>query len=513
MKDSSINGKRIAKNTGYMFFRMFLVLVVTLYTSRIVLRSLGVEDFGIYNVVGSVVVFFSFLQTALTNATYRYIAFDLGKGNEEELKQTYSMAINCHIMLAIILFVVIEFFGLWFIDNKLNIPIERLAAAKSAFHFSMISFVVSIVITPFRSNIIAHEKMSFYALVSILEVSLRLGVAYALYLTPFDRLISYSALLSITSIVLLVMYFSYCVRSFKDTKYIKCWEPVLMKKFLSYSSWSIVVNGADVASQQSISIFLNLFIGVVANASLGIAQQINNGINSFLSSFTQSFNPQIIKTYAAEDYSSFHKLLYSTSKISYVLIFLVSVPVVINVEYILGLWLGDYPEMTPEFVRVMIIYWLFDASQYPLWQAVYATGNIKTHQIMIGGIKLLAIPFAYVILKLGGNGAIALLSWSLLNGICALCRTLYLKKLINFDVHKYLTDVVVKIFLLTIVVVPSTFFLYSFLGSTLKSFIVTSLWSILSTSLLTYFLVFNVSEKSLLNSMVFSKFKKRNREG
>lgn len=509
MGNNTANAERVAKNTGYLFFRMFLVLIVTLYTSRVILKTLGVVDYGIYNIVGSVVVFFSFLQSALTNATYRYIAFDLGKGEEDSLRITYSMAILCHIILAFILVVIIEVIGLWLIDTRLNIPIERLNAAKIAFQFSLLSFAISVVITPFRSNIIAHENMNFYALVSIAEVILRLGVAYILYITPFDQLITYSALLSVTSILLLSIYIIYCKKYFKDTKLIKCWEPSLIKRFISFSGWSILVNGADVASQQTLSIFLNIFVGVVANASLGIAQQVNNGINSFLSSFTHSFNPQIIKTYAAGNYTVFHKLLFTTSKISYILIFLVSVPIVVNIEFILSIWLGEYPPMTPNYVRVLIIFWLFDAFQYPLWQAVYATGNIKVHQIMVGSLKLLVIPISFLILAIGGDDTYALLSWSLINGVCAFARTIYLKKLIDFDVKRYIGDVVLRIFLLTFIVVPSTQILYIYNGLNFRSFLATSIWSVILTSLITYYIVLNKGEKKLLNGLILSKFSTR----
>lgn len=496
------NSQRVAKNTIYMFFRMVMVLIVTLYTSRVIIHTLGVDDFGIYNVVGSVVVLFGFLQTALTSATYRYIAFDLGKQDFEGLKKTYSMALYSHIILALILVLVVEIAGILLLEYKLNIPDDRRWAAKIAFHFSVLTFAISIIKTPFNSNVVAHEKMNFYAIVSIIEVVLKLGVAYCISISTYDKLITYSGLLTLVSILLLLSYIIYCKIIFKDTKIIKYWDSNLVKRFTSYSGWSIVVNGADVSSQQAISIFLNMFIGVTANAALGIAQQVNAGINSFLSSFTQAFNPQIIKSYAAEKYDYFMKLLFSTSKISYILILLIASPIVCNIEFILNVWLGEgYPTMTPSFIRVMIIYWFVDAFQYPLWQAVYATGKLKTHQLIIGSIKILAIPISYIVLKYGGGGSLVLLFWSLLNVICAVARTLYMKYLISLDIKRYVNDVVLKLVVLTLIVLPLTIFVSYKLGSNLKSFLFSSVISVVMTLGVGVLVVLNEEERGLLKRL------------
>lgn len=489
------DSQRIARNTIYMFFRMVLVLVITLYTSRVILHTLGVEDFGIYNVVGSVVVFLSFLQTALTSATYRYIAFELGAKNYAGLNKTYSMAINTHLILAILLVIFVELIGSYFIEYKLNIPEDRIRQAFVAFHFSVLTFAISIIRTPFNSNIIAHEKMKFFAIISIIEVVLKLFVAYSIVVSPIDKLVTYSALLALVAILLFIVYVIYCKFKIDETQYINCWDSKLLYKFISYSGWSMLVNGADVCGQQSISIFFNIYIGVIANAALGIAQQINVGINSFVGSFTQAFNPQIIKSYASGNLDYFSKLLFSTSKISFLLILIISVPIVVNVEYVLSIWLGDYPELAPSFIRVMIIYWIFDAFQYPLWQAVYATGKIKYHQIMISTIKVLVIPLSYIILKFDGSGVNALLSWSLLNGVCAFARTLYMKKLINMDVKRYFKDVICRNMLLCLFVIPLTFLISNRFGQNFISLILSSIFSTLSLILIGIFIVLNNKER------------------
>ena len=307
MGESRIN--QLAKNTFFLYFRMILVLLVTLYTSRVVLKILGFEDFGLYNLVGGVVVFFSFLKTALTNATYRYLAFSLGENNIKELKEVYSMAINCHVILAIILWILMEVVGVWFLNFHLEIPDDRILAANWVFQFSLLTFCFGVLLTPFHSNIIAHERMNLYAVISIVEVVLKLAVAFLLVLSPVDKLIAYAFLLFLTSVLILGVYIIYCRKEFKDTNYIHFWDKKWVYRFSSYSGWSLFVNGADVCTQQSLNVFFNWFVGVVGNAAFGLSNQVNGGINLFMANFSQAFNPQIIKSYAyRQPYHPCHRL-------------------------------------------------------------------------------------------------------------------------------------------------------------------------------------------------------------
>ena len=495
------NAQRVAKNTGYLFIRTFLVFLVTLYTSRVILRILGFEDFGLYNVVGSVVVFFSFLQAALNNATYRYLAYELGTGSVERLRHVYAMAINSHLLLALFLFVVLEIGGVWFLNNRLEVAPNRLEAANWVFQFSLFTFCFSIVRTPFNSNIIAHEHMNFYALVSIVEVFLRLGIVFMLVLSPLDKLVTYGALLMLVSIVMLITYMVYCHVTFNDCQYLRHWDSGLLRQFLAYSGWSLSVNMADTTTHQCMSIFFFNILGAVANAALGIANQVIGALNQFLHTFTQAFNPQIIKSYAAGRHDVFMRMIFTTSKISYYLLLLLTVPVVANISFILHLWLGDYPESTPYFVELIMVYSLIDAFQAPLWTSVHATGNIKVHQILMASIKILAIPAIYVALKLGYSGNMALAIWALLNLCCAVVRTLYLKRLIHLDVMDYLREVVVRIIVVTAIAVPVSCITSSWLGSCWLSFICSSLISILSITLMVYAYGLNQQERQLLKTM------------
>lgn len=495
------NAQRVAKNTGYLFVRTFLVLVVTLYTSRVILRTLGFEDFGLYNVVGSVVVFFSFLQAALNNATYRYLAYELGVGNSGRLRQVYAMAINSHILLAIFLLLLLEIGGVWFVNNRLNVAPDRLEAANWVFQFSLLTFCFSVIRTPFNSNIIAHEHMNFYALVSIVEVFLKLGIVFMLVWSPIDKLITYGALLCAVSFVMLITYMAYCHITFKDCRYLRYWDSGLLRKFLAYSGWSLSVNMADTTTQQCMSIFFFNILGSVANAALGIANQVIGALNQFLHTFTHAFNPQIIKNYAAGRYDTFMRMIFTTSKISYYLLLLLAVPVVVNIHFILHLWLGEYPDMTPFFVGVIIIYALIDAFQAPLWTSVHATGNIKVHQILMASIKILAIPAIYIALKLGYSGNVALAIWAFLNFCCAVVRTLYLRHLINLDVVAYIREVFARIIIVTAVSVPISVLISSWLGQNWVGFIVSSTVSTLLILLMVYILGLDRQERELIKSL------------
>lgn len=427
-----------------------LVMCISFYTSRVVLNTLGIEDFGIYNIVGSVVVFLSFFKNALNNATYRYLTYELGAGNEGTLKRTFVMAINTHVILAIIMFVILEIVGVWFLNNRLNIPVDRMFAANWVFQFSILTFLIEIIKIPYNSSIISHEKMSFYAYTGIIEVLLKLGVIYILLIGDWDKLILYGVLLCTISVIMFIWYNIYCYHHFPETHYKYCWESKLIKKFASYSGWSLLVNASDVSVQQCINIFLNIFGGVTVNAAIGIANQVNGACNSFLTSFTTSYNPQIIKSYAQKDYSYFMKLILTASKASFFLLFAVAFPILINIDFILKFWLGTPPKMTADFLYFIIIYSLIDALSAPLWNAVHATGNIRIHQILMSFIKLINIPIGYFLLKNDFPLYSILAVYATLNGVCCVVRGIYMKNLIGLSLNQYFGGVIGRCILCTI---------------------------------------------------------------
>jgi len=481
-----------------MFFRMLVVMLVWLYTSRMILQYLGVDDFGVYNVVGSVIVVFSFLKQALNGATSRFLSFEIGRGESESIRNIFSMSLNCHLILAAILVLILEIVGVWFLNTHLNIPEGRQYAANWVFQFTLLTFFLSIVFSPYNSAIIAYERMDFYALISFIEAFLKLAIVYCLAIGNADRLILYGGLMTGVALVNGSCNYLYCRRKFSDCRYRWFWDKNTLKQLTSYSGWSLVVSLVDVGTNQGINICFNIFLGVVANASMGIANQVMAQINQFVGNFSTAYNPQIIKSYAAKQYDYFMHLLFSASKISYMVLFFVSLPIILNIEFLLKIWLGNYPAMAPAFIKAIIIFYLIDASQMPMWQSVNATGNIKGHQILMSSIKIITLPSVYILLKAGYPGHYALLAWGGVNLCCAISRTLYLRKLIYLDVQAYLRSVVVKICLVSLLAFPLPYYLTTVLTPSWACLFVVGMVSCTLTGLLIFYVGFDNSERQLI---------------
>ena len=510
---SQKNATQALKNTLFLYVRMLVVMIIGLYTSRVILSTLGFEDFGIYNVVGSVVIFFSFLNSALTNATSRYLTYELGKEGHQRLDATYSMAVNSHLILAAVLFVVMEIGGVWFVNHRLNIAPERMTAANWCYQFSLIVFCFSVIRVPFHSNVIAHEKMDFYAVASIVEASFKLGIVFLLLASPIDKLITYSFLMAMVAVVMLLAYIIYCKVALQDCHFKRYWDGGMLRCFASYSGYSMLVNGADGVTVQCRNVFFNWFTGTLANAAMGIANQVISLLNVFVESFAQALRPQIIKSYAAGERGYFMQLLHSASKMNYYLFLLIGVPIALNLDYILTLWLGEYPPLTAPFVLAIMAYTAFDVFQQPLWQAVHATGNLKTHQIMIASIKIIAIPATYLILWLGYSPVVALYVWAGLNAVCAIARTLYMRKLIGLSLKSYCQDVLFKIILVTLLSLPIPLLLCWLIKSEWLQMALTTIASVSITAAVSYLIGLSSTEKHFLHNLsavqrVVSAFKR-----
>lgn len=501
----SHNTQQLVKNTGFLYLRMILVMIVSLFTSRIVLRTLGFEDFGLYNVVGSVVVFLSFLQAALRNATSRYLTYDIGKGNIENITKTFSMSINAHILLAVVMLLLLEIGGIWFINNKLNVDPSRMVAAKWTFHFSLLTFCLSIIKTPFESNIIAHERMGFFAMTSIIEVFLKLAVVYMLVLLNADKLIVFSALTMCVTFVLLIWYVYYCSRRFSDSSYVFLWDREVIIKFSKYSGWSLLVNGACIARSQCINIFFNLFLGVIANAAMGIANQVISALNVFVTNFTQAFRPQIIKSWASKDYDYFHRLVFLTSKVSYLLLLMLTIPLICNLDFALSLWLGEYPAAAPIFIETIILYYLIDALQEPLVTSVHATGNLRFHQIMIATIVFLVIPISYFMLQSGSSGSSVLVLNAFSNLVCAVGRTVYMRSLIKLDIMKYLKEVILPVITISILSIPLPLYISYQMDASWNRLLLTTVISLIITLMLSYVVGLSRNEKRQVHKLLAFK--------
>ena len=395
------SNKRIAKNTLMLYFRMIIILGMRLYTSRIILNTLGVEDYGIYNVVGGIVIMLSFLNSAMTTGTTRFLSFELGRGEFIKMARVFSMSLNIHAMIAVVIFILAETLGLWFLNTHLNIPAERMNAANWAYQFSIMTFMVAVLSIPYHALIIAHERMNVYAYVSIVEVSLQLFIVFMLQWFGFDKLKLYSVLVFLVSLLVRGIYGLYSSKNFKESKYRFIWDKSLFKTLMSFAGWNLWGNAAGVLSGQGVNMLLNIFFGPAVNAARGIAYSVKAAVHQFVNNFQTAMKPQIIKSYASNDLKYMHKLISQGAKYSFFLLLFLSLPILLETKIILKIWLKIIPEYTIIFTQLVILNELISSLSGPLMTAAHASGRIKNFQLTVGGLLFLILPFSWIFLKLG----------------------------------------------------------------------------------------------------------------
>ena len=391
---SSGNNKRIAKNTLLLYFRMIFMMAVSLYTSRVVLNTLGVEDFGIYNVIGGVVAMFSVISGGLSAAISRYITFELGQGNTAKLKSVFSSSVTIQIGLALLIFVLAEIGGVWFLNEKMNLPESRIGAANWVLQCSILTFMVNLISVPYNAAIIAHERMQAFAYISIIEVVLKLLIVYILVIFSFDKLKLYGILLLAVACVIRIAYGIYCKRNFKECTYHFTFNKALLKEMMGFAGWNFIGAFAGVLRDQGVNIVINLFCGPVINAARAIAFQVNVAVNGFATNFMTAINPQITKSYASGDYLYMLTLVQSGARFSFYLLLLLSLPIIIETNTILTLWLKNVPEYTVIFVRLVLVFAMCEVLSGTQITALQATGNIRNYQIVVGSLQLLNLPIA-----------------------------------------------------------------------------------------------------------------------
>lgn len=413
---------------------MLLTMGIGLYSSRIVLSILGVEDFGIYNVVGGIVVMFGFLNIAMAGGTQRFLTYELGKNNHKELNRIFSMSLNIHILTAIIILILSETIGLWFLIEKLNIPAIRMNAALWVYQFSILSFIISIIQVPYNASIIAHEQMNMYAYISIFEAVLKLLILFALVNIGFDKLILYAVLIFCIALIVSAIYIFYCKNKFIECRYYYFKDKNLFKTLTSFSGWNLFGGISVVIYNQGLNILLNLFFGPIINAARGIAYQINTALNLFSSNFQLAIKPQITKSYANEDKNFMINLIYSSSKYSFFLLFFIALPVMLETNTILHVWLKTVPDYTVTFCRLVIIDSLIGCMSTPLMTAVQATGKIKKYQLIIGGMITMNLPLSWIALKLYPNPEYVFYISITISIIALFVRIFLLQKLINISI-------------------------------------------------------------------------------
>ena len=401
MTDSIANNKRIAKNTILLYVRMFIMMAVGLFTSRIILDALGVSDYGIYNVIGGLVTMFSVLTGAMSVATSRFLTFALGSGDNNLLRSTFVTAVNIHLIIAAAIVVIAEVGGIWMLNNQLNIPADRMDAANVVLQFSIATFVINLINVPYTSSIISHERMGIYAYFSLFDVFVKLGIVYVLYFTSSDRLVVYALLLCLANLATQIINWVYCKRKFSECRYSFSIDKQLLKKMFGFIGWAFLGNAAVVLKDQGMTLLLNIFCGTIVNAAQGVANQVNATVNRFVSNFMTAVNPQITKLYASGDYDAMNKLIIRSTKLSAFLLLILIVPIIVNIDDILALWLVEVPLHTGSFVTLILFYSFVDCFTGGLITGILANGKIKTYEIALTVTYILNIVLAFVSLKLG----------------------------------------------------------------------------------------------------------------
>lgn len=427
MSDNTANNKRIAKNSIALYVRMLFYVVISLYTSRMVLSILGVEDFGIYNIVGGVVTLMGFLKASMSSVTGRFLTFNLGKGDFVHLRKTFNAAMQIHIFIAIITFIIGEIIGVWFVNCQLDIPDVRLYAANWVFQFSLLTMVVSLIQVPYTATLQAHERLDVYAIIEIVNVSLRLGIVYFLLATSFDKLIFYSFLLLCVSIVILLVSAFYCIKKFRECNLNREINRSVIRPILSFSIWDLYSNGSIMARQQGTNILLNMFFGVALNAANGIATQASSAVSVFVSNITVALRPQLIKRYASEDYVGLQKLLSMALIICMVLLECILIPLYLNIDSIMSLWLGEVPIYATSFTRFLLIANTFSAINSIFTAIIYANGKIKQLSIFSGSMHLSTVIISYILFLFFPEPTIAYWVWCIITFVVMIVNILIVK--------------------------------------------------------------------------------------
>ena len=480
---NSDNNKRIAKNTLLLYFRMLFLMLVSLYTSRVILNALGVVDYGVYNVVGGMVTMFALISSSLGAAISRFITFELGKGDFEKLQKVFSASVTIQIALAIIIAVLIELIGVWFLNTHMVIPPERIKAANWVLQFSVLTFAIGLISVPYNASIIAHERMSAFAYISIIEALGKLAVALLIVHSPIDRLIFYAAFIAVIGIIIRLIYGAYCKHHFPECHYHFLFDKKLLLQMFSFAGWNFIGSSSAILRDQGGNIIINLFFGPTVNAARAIAVRVNSVVTGFVQNFMMALNPQITKSYAAGDRAYMMTLIFQGARLSFYMLLLLSLPVMLSAHYILVLWLKLVPEHTVPFVQLSLIFAMSESVSNPLITAMLATGKIRNYQILVGGLALLNLPVSWLCLKLGTPPEAVLIVAIALSQVCLACRLFMLRKMIGLKVKQYLSKVYLNIIVVTISAAIIPIAISTKLTENLTSFLLLTLISILCSSI------------------------------
>lgn len=498
MQNQSANNKRIAKNTLLLYVRMLFGMLVSLYTSRVILQTLGVEDYGVYNVVGGVITMFTFLNGAMSSATSRYITFEIGKGNMEQLKKVFSTSLQIHAIIALLIVILGETVGLWFLMNELVIPDGRMDAAMWVYQCSIVSCVVGIMSVPYNADIIAHEKMSAFAYISVLEIILKLAIVYLLVVLPFDKLKVYAILVLMVGLLIRYIYTRYCHKHFEESHYIHRIDKPLLKEMSSFAGWSFWGNLAGVLYTQGLNMMLNIFFGPVVNAARGIATQIQSVALQFVTNFQMALNPQITKTYASGELDKMHSLMFRSARFSFMLMFFLSLPIMLETNYILTLWLGIVPENTVIFARIIIAISLIYTIANPCVIANQATGKVKVYQAVVGGLLLLILPISYIVLEMGAPAYSVFIVHFCVESVAQFARMYMLRNMIDLPLWSYVKNIYLPIMGVVLLSVVLPLLVYSNMQEGFMRLLAVGMTCVVSVAMTSLFIGMTRNERTFL---------------
>lgn len=496
----------ILKNSLFLYFRMLLIMGVSLYTVRVVLNTLGIVDYGIYNVVGGIVAMFSFLSNSMASASQRFFSYELGQGNYEQLKKIFSITMSMYAGIAMVILILAETVGLWFLNTHMTIPSGRMEAANWIYQFSILSFMMTMFTIPYNALIIAHERMKVYAYVSIVEVLLKLLIAYMLVAFAFDKLKLYAVLLFCVTGIITLIYRSYCGRRFKESKFSYYWDPILFKTMITYSGWNLLGVSVGMVRNHGVNILINLFFNPAVNAAQAIATQINVTLMNFTSNFYTAVRPQIVKNYSSNNIDNLSQLVYSSARYSFYLMLILATPLIFEPDYILRLWLGgDSPSYAAVFIRIITINTLVEVINSPIITTIQASGQLKWYQLTTSVIQLLIIPLTFLCYKLNLEPYWAYYIMIGLSLISNIPRLIIFQKVSTISGWLYIKKVVSNIVVLLLsALIPMGALFYYCYDSKFR-FAGVILYSLIVIPVITYFIGLESKERSFLKSILRSR--------
>lgn len=503
LDNNSSNSKRIAKNTMLLYVRMLFLMLISLYTSRIILNAMGIVDYGIYNVVGGVVAMFSVLSGSLSAAISRFITFELGKGDSDKLRRVFISSINVQILLIIIITILLEIVGIWFLNHKMIIPLDRMKAANWVFQFSVITFGFHLWSVPYNAAIIAHEKMSAFAYISIFQALAKLAIAFLILKNPFDRLIYYGCLTLLVGIIQRFLYTTYCKRHFVECNYKFAFYKDTTKELFGFAGWNFIGAASAVLRDQGGNLIINLFFGPAVNAARGVAMSVNGAVAGFVTNFMMALNPQITKSYASGDYQYMFGLIFQGARLSYYILLILALPILFTTQYLLDAWLGVVPEHAANFVRLVLIFTMSESLASPLVTAMLATGKIRNYQIIVGGCQLLNLPLSYFFLSCGFPPETVFFVAIGVSVLCEMTRLIMLRGMIHLSVRAFMKNVYLNVIFVTIISMICPYLLTTYVKlNNIGNFVILCLVSLLSAVVSIYVIGCNRDDKDIIHKSV-----------